>query len=174
MVYKRNGSTECTGYADAGWVGDILKSTSGSLFLLGGAAITWKSNKQTCIALSTAEAEYVALSAAAQEAVWLQQLTSDLLNRSIQEKIIFEDNQSAICVAKNQQTHGRTKHIDIKYHFIRELVETDRIKLAYWPSADMVADILTKGLPAQQLKKLHGMAGIMDLQVVLAESDKES
>ena len=86
LVYKRNGSTECTGYADAGWVGDILKSTSGSLFLLGGAAITWKSNKQTCIALSTAEAEYVALSAAAQEAVWLQQLTSDLLNRSAFKK----------------------------------------------------------------------------------------
>ena len=55
--------------------------------------------------------------------------------------IIFEDKQSAICVAKNQQTHGRTKHIDFKYHFIRELVETGQIKLAYWPSADMVAAI---------------------------------
>ena len=79
------------------WAGDIAdrKSMSGYLFLLGGAAITWKSNKQTCVALSTAEVESVALSAAAQEAVWLQQLTSDLLNRSIQETIIFEDNQSA-------------------------------------------------------------------------------
>ena len=89
------------------------------------------------------------VSAAAQEAVWLQQLTSDLLNRSIQEMIIFEDNQSAICLAKNQQSHGRTKHIDIKYHFIWEFVETGRIKLAYCPSSDMLADILTKGLPAQ-------------------------
>ena len=63
LIYKRNGSTECTGYADADWAGDIpdRKSTSGYLFLLGGAAITWKSNKRTCVALSTAEAEYVAL-----------------------------------------------------------------------------------------------------------------
>ena len=105
-----------------------------------------KSNKQTCVALSTAEAEYVALSAAAQEAVWLGPF-----------KISFSDNQSAICLAKNQQTHGRTKHIDIKYHFIRELVETGRIKLAYCPSADMVADILTKGLPAQQFKSFMEM-----------------
>ena len=126
------------------------------LLSVGGAAISWNSSKQTCVALYTAEVEYVSQSAAAQEAVWLQQLTSDLLNRSIQETVIFEDNQSAIYLAKNQQTHDWTKHIDIKYHFIRELVETGRIKLAYCPSADMVADILTKGLPAQQFEKLHG------------------
>ena len=83
------------------------------------------------MALSTAEAEYVALSAAAQEAVWLQQLTSDLLNKSIQETTIREDNQSAICLTKNQQVHGRTKHIDIKYNFIRDMVEAGRIKLKY-------------------------------------------
>ena len=104
-----------------GW--EILRTTSGYLFLLGGAATSWKSNKQTCVPLSATDPEYISLSAAAQEAVWLQQLTEDLLNRSIQETIIFEDNQSAICLAKNKQTHSRTKHIDIKYHFIRELVE---------------------------------------------------
>ena len=87
------------------WGGDVgeRKSTSGYMFLLGGAAINWKSNKQTCIALSTAEAEYVALSTAEQEAIWLQQLTSDLMNKSIQEMIIYEDNQFTICSAKNQQ-----------------------------------------------------------------------
>ena len=146
LVYKANGSTECTGYSDADWATDTADNVR-LLFLLGGAAISWKSNKQTCIALSTAEA--------------------DLLNRSIQETIIFEDNQSAICLAKNQQTHGRTKHI---YHFIRDLVETGRIKLAYCHSAAMVADIPTKGLPTQQFKKLRGM---VDLKVVLAESKKE-
>ena len=105
-------SPDCVGYSDADWAGDVgdRKSTSGYVFLLGGAAISWKSSKQSCVALSTAEAEYVVLSAAAQEAIWLQQLISDLEN--IQETIIL---QSAICLAKYQQVHGKTKkHIEIK------------------------------------------------------------
>ena len=112
---------------------------------------------------STAEAEYVALSAAAQEAVWLQQLTSDLLNKSIQETTILEDNQSAICLTKNQQVHGRTKHIDIKYHFIRDMVEAGRIKLKYCASEDMVADMLTKRLSIRQFEKLRRMGGVGEL-----------
>jgi len=75
------------------------------------------------VALSTAEAEYVALSTASQEAIWLQQLMSDLIRKTIQKMMIFEDNQSAICLSKNQAVHGRMKHIDIKYHLIRDLVE---------------------------------------------------
>ena len=107
LLYRENTPAEVIGYSDADWAGDVgdRKSTSGYIFLLGGAAISWKSSKQTCVALSTAEAEYVALSAAAQEAMWLQLLTSDLLNKSIQETTILEDNQSAICLAKSQ---GRT------------------------------------------------------------------
>ena len=148
LLYREDGPAEITGYSDADWAGDIgdRKSTSGHIFLQGVAAISWKSSKQTCVALSTAEAEYVALSAAVQEAVWLQQLTSDLLSRSIQETSILEDNQSAICLAKNQQVHGRTKHIDIKYHFVRDLVEAGRIKLTYCASEDMVADFLSTSL----------------------------
>ena len=92
------------------------------------------------MALSTAKAEYVALSAGAQEAMWFQLLTSDLLNKSIRETTILEDNQSAICLATSQQVHGRTKHIDIKYHSICDLVEARWIKLTYCASEDMVAD----------------------------------
>ena len=132
------------------------------MFVLGGTAISWKSSKQTCVALSTAEAEYVALSAAAQEAMWLQQLASDLLNKNIRETTILEDNQSAICLAKNQQVHGRTKHIDIKYHFIHDLVEAGRIKLTYCASEDMVADMFTKVLHIKQFEKLRLQAGIAE------------
>ena len=82
-----------------------------------------------CVALSTTEAEYIALSSASQEAIWLQQLVSNLLNKRVQETTILEDNQSTICLAKNQQVHGRTKYVDIKYHFIRDLVEAEQIKL---------------------------------------------
>ena len=108
-----NGSTtpEFIRYSHSDWPGDVgdRKSTSEYVFLFGGAAITWKSSKQSCVALSTAEAEYVALAAAAQEAIWLQQLFNDLLNRNIIETTIQEDNQSAICLAKNHQVHGRMK-----------------------------------------------------------------
>ena len=130
------------------------------MFLLGGAAISWKSSKQTCVALSTTEAEYIALSAACQEAMWLQQLTSDLLNKRVQETTILEDNQSTICLTKNQQVHGRTKHVDIKYHFIRDLVEAERIKLIYCASENMIANLLTKGLPIKQFEKLRELGGV--------------
>ena len=131
------------------------------MYLLGSGAVSWKSSKQSSVALSTTEAEYIALSAASQEAMWLQQLMSDLFNKRVQEITIFEDNQSTICLAKNQQVHGRTKHVDIKYHFIRDLVEAERIKLTYCASENMVADMLTKGLPIKQFEKLRELAGVV-------------
>ena len=136
LVYKEGTPIEVTGYSDADWAGDVQdqKSTSGYVFLLAGGAINWRSNKQTCVALSTAEAEYVALAAAAQEAMWLQRLMSDLLMKEIRKTTIHEDNKS------HQESHGRTKHIDIKYHFIRDLVEDERIQLTYCASEDMIAD----------------------------------
>ena len=101
------------GFSDADWGGDLdnRKSTSGYVFQLGGTAISWRSKKQTCVALSTAEAEYIALASTAQESVWLQQLLADLKKESPKSMIIFEDNQSAVSMAKNPQFHGRTKHI---------------------------------------------------------------
>ena len=91
LLYNGNASPSCVGYSDADWAGDVgdRKSTSGYMFLFGGTAISWKSSKQTSVALSTTEAEYVALAAAAQEAIWMQQLFSELLNTNIQETTIF-------------------------------------------------------------------------------------
>ena len=122
LLYRKNAPVELTGYSDSDWTGDIGDRKSGYVFLLGGGAISWKSSKQNCVALSTAEAEYVALSAASQEVMWLQQLVSDLINLRVQQTTILEDNQSTICLAKNPQVHGRTKHVDIKYYFVRDLV----------------------------------------------------
>ena len=90
----------------------------------------------------------------------MQQLLSDLLNETIQETVLFEDNQSTTYLTKDQQVHGRTKHIEIKYHFIRDLVEAGRIKLCYCPSEDMITDILTKALPILQFEKLRRLAGV--------------
>ena len=107
------------------------ESTSGYLFKLSGAAISWRSKKQTCVALSMAEAEYMALASAAQEAMWLQQITTDLQMRPTGVTVIYEDNQSTISMAKNPQFHGRLKHIKIKYHFVQEQVCNGTVKLKY-------------------------------------------
>jgi len=122
LVYSRDGSKDCTGYSDADWAGDTddRKSTSGYLFQISGAAVSWRNKKETCVALSKAEEEYMPLANATQEAIWMQKLTTDLKNPPNGAMMMFEDNQSAICMAKNPQFHGRTKHIEIKYYFIRE------------------------------------------------------
>jgi hypothetical protein len=166
LAFTPDASGDCVGYSDADWGGDLddRKSTSGYLFLISGGAVSWRSKKQTCVALSTAEAEYVALASAAQEAIWMSQLTAVLEDRPQEATTLFEDNQSAISMTKNPQFHGRSKHISIKYHFIRDQVEKGAVELKYCPTKEMVADMLTKGLPKEQFMKLRSMAGVTTLQ----------
>ena len=125
LLYNKGDTGECIGYADTDWAGEVTgrRSTSGYIFQIGGTAVSWRSKKQSCVALSTAEAEYMALASAAQESIWLQQLLSDLNNKPTDGMVIYEDNQSCISMTKNPQFHGRAKHVGIKYHFIREQVE---------------------------------------------------
>ena len=130
---------------------------------MGGTAVTWKSKKQSCVALSTAEAEYMALSSAAQEAIWMRELHSDLRNPQSQPTLIFEDNQSAMSMVKNPQFHGRSKHISTKYHFIREQVSNDKICLEYCPTEDMLADLLTKGVGPEKFERLRRLYGMCNL-----------
>jgi hypothetical protein len=102
----------------------------------------------------------MALTAAAQEAVWLRQLRSDLIKTPDSPTMIFEDNQSAICIAKNSVFHGRTKHIGIKYHYIREKVNDKSIELKYCPTEEMTADVLTKGLNRDKFERLWDKMGL--------------
>ena len=163
--YSKKDSQDCICYSDADWAGDIndRRSTSGYLFQISGGAVTWSSKKQLCVALSTAEAEYIALASAAQEAVWIRQLTTELGSPPTTATIIYEDNQSAIAMTKNPQFHGKAKHIAIKYHFIREQVNDETIQIQYCPTREMVADIFTKGLNREQFCKLRDMAGVTQL-----------
>ena len=121
------------GYSDADWAGDVedRKSTSGYFFHLSGGAVSWSSRKQSCVALSTAEAEYMALASATQEAVWLHRLAADMLVDFKGPLVIYEDNQSAIAMSKNPQFHGRAKHIDIKFHYVRDQCNEKVIELQY-------------------------------------------
>ena len=107
------------------------------------------------MALSTAEAEYMALASAAQEAVWMQCLQNDLNEDSVKSTLIYEDNQSTICMAKNPQYHGQAKHIDIKFHHICEQVEKKAIQLEYCKSKNMVSDMLTKALLSSKFVNLR-------------------
>ena len=110
ILYNQKG---CIGFSGADWAGDIndRKSTIGYLFQVIGGAVFWKSKKQGCVALSTAEAEYIALSGAAQESVWLRQLLTEMGNPPKTPTTMFEDNQSAIAMSKNPHFHGRAKHM---------------------------------------------------------------
>ena len=131
--------------------------------LLSGGAVSWKSQKQKCVALSTAEAEYVAMASAAQESFWLRQLIAELTNSSAETPtLIYEDNQSAIAMTKNPQFHGRAKHIDIKHHFIRQQVAQGTIVLEYCPTVEIVADILTKGFSCKTFCKFRNMSGMVE------------
>ena len=117
-------------------------------------AVSWLSKKQATVALSTAEAEYVALSAATQEAIWLRRLLTDV-GESLEDPVVInEDNQGAIAMAKNPVGHARTKHIDIRYHFVCEGVQNGAIILKYVATDEMIADILTKPLPKHPFEKL--------------------
>ena len=163
LLYSKQKSDDCVGYCDSDWAGDVedRKSTSGYSFQLGGAAISWNSTKQSCVALSTAEAEYVALSHAAQEAAWLNHLLSDLKYSKRKPMVIYEDNTAAICIANDSQCNKKTKHIDLRFHYIRDQIYQKKICLEYCKSEDMVADILTKGLSPDKFLKLRTLIGVI-------------
>ena len=161
LLYTKQDPKEVIGYSDADWGGDNddHRSTSGYIFQIGGTAISWSSRKQSSVALSAAEAEYMALSSATQEAVWLRQLYTDLFKDPIRPTVVYEDNQACISMAENPKFHGRAKHINLKYHYIREQIGKS-IELVYCPTNEMVADVLTKGLSQEKFLKLRSLCGI--------------
>ena len=136
-------------YADT----DDFKSTSGHVFLAAGGAITWRSKKQTVIALSTTEAEYVALSKAGREACWLRNLCEELGFPQREATVIWGDNMGAVSMARNPQFHKQSKHIATKWHWIRDLVQNGTIRAESCRDPDQTADVLTKALTRPKHKK---------------------
>src|SRR5580765_1363923 len=161
LVY--GGKTEdLQGFVDAdGASQDHWQAISGYVFMLDGRAVSWTSKKQELVTLSTTEAEYVAATHAAKEAMWLKELFGEIFGHTINKPItIFGDNKSAIALAHNGQYHSRTKHIDIRYHFIRYIIENGSIKLIYCPTDDQTADTLTKALPSTKAKHFATAMGL--------------
>jgi hypothetical protein len=143
------------GFADADFARDLddRHSTSGYVFTFGNGAISWYSGKQKGISTSTAEAEYIALSNATKEAIFLRHLLSEFANAEYGPVVIYEDNQAALAIAKNPVLHSKTKHIDVCYHFTREAVSSGQIRLDYCNTKAMTADILTKPVGKLQFEK---------------------
>jgi hypothetical protein len=150
-------SIKLEGYSDSDWGRDKVtrRSTTGYLFFAGRGPVAFKSKLQQRVAGSSSEAEYVAASMATQEAIHLRQLLADLNQKQEGPTMIYEDNQGAIALSENPVHHQRTKHIDIRYHFVRERVESNEVKLVYVPTEDQLADLLTKPLSKHRVIKLR-------------------
>ena len=165
ILYDGSQGVGLVGYADSDYAGDTKKrkSTSGYVFMMANGAISWKSKKQSVVATSSCEAEYIASCLATKEAVWLARLVQDLSckpkNFAVPIKV---DNNGAKDLAYNATVNERTKHIDIQYHFVRECALNKKIELQRCDTADQVADPLTKPLDRQQHRKLCNRQGLQE------------
>lgn len=155
------------GYTDANWISDSKKSksTSGYVFTLGGAAVCWKSFKQTLLARSTMESEFIALDTAAEEAEWLRNFMEDvpMWEKPVPAVRIHCDNQSAIARAQNKLYNGKSRHIRRRHKTIRHLISTGVISVDYIRSAENLADPFTKGLTRDQVLKSSKGMGLLPM-----------
>ena len=155
-------------YSDADWASDKSdrKSITASIGLIGGGPVFWGSKKQTGVATATTEAEYVAMSYTAKQGQWVAQILRDLgfggyIAKNHQTVDTRGDNQGAIALAKNPHLTERSKHIDISYHYVRDLQEKKRVDIRYVPTDEMAADGLSKPLPPAQFKNFMKQIGMI-------------
>ncbi|KAG7582977.1 Zinc finger CCHC-type [Arabidopsis suecica] len=160
------GMPKLIGYSDSSHNADPDdgKSTMGHVFYLGKNPISWCSQKLSVVALSSCEAEFMAGTEAAKQAIWLQELLSEIAGAPCEKVVILIDNQSAIALTKNPVFHGRSKHIHRRYHFIRECVENGQIEVLHVPGEEQKADVLTKALGRIKFKEMRDLIGIQDLE----------
>lgn len=172
LVFDANcGKRIIEGYADADWGGDLdtRRSTTGYIYKVWGGVIAWKSKRQPTVALSTTEAEYMASADATRQAIWLRLLLEDLRRKPLEGPVIIRnDNNGAIALSKNPVHHERSKHIAMRHHFLREQVEDKAVRLDFVPSANNLADMLTKSLPQVTLERLRGLIGMAARKIGLS------
>ena len=159
LLYGKTG--DFITFSDADYASDrtTRKSMSGVVCMYANAAVTWQCKKQQCISQSTTEAEYVSAAAAAKEIVWFKKLFSDCKIK-IDECVLYVDNTSAIKLIKNPEFHQRSKHIDVKYHYVRDLYNRKEMEVEYVKSKDQLADVFTKALPGPQFLDLVRKIGL--------------
>ncbi|KAM3410301.1 hypothetical protein ACQJBY_002482 [Aegilops geniculata] len=163
--YKRGGisAPEVIGYSDSDHAGNVddRRSTTGVVFFLDSSAITWISQKQKVVAISSCEAEYMAAASAACQGVWLCRLLGELTGDAPTTAKLRVDNKSAIELSKNPVHHERSKHIDIRYHFIRECIEDGKVDVDHVGTDGQLADVLTKALGRIKFVELRQKLGVV-------------
>lgn len=167
LLYTSFGEGSLQAYTDSDFAGDIDsgRSTSGYAFLMSNAAVAWSSKKQPIVTLSSTEAEYVAASFCATQCLWMKRILSNFNQAEEEECVtILCDNSSSIKLSKNPVLHGRTKHIQVRFHFLRELVKEEEVNLVHCGTQDQIADIMTKPLKLETFIKLRKMLGVQELQ----------
>jgi hypothetical protein len=144
----RHIKNDLIGYSDADFAadGEDRRSTTGYAYILNGGAVTWAARKQQSISTPTTEAKYAALCNASKEAVWVRNLLGHIGQGTQGAVRILGDNQGALKLVANPEFHARSKHIDVQYHYVRELVEDGVVSVEYIPTTEMAADCLTKPL----------------------------
>lgn len=168
VIYEKSSEDDLKAYTDSDYAGDTedRRSTSGYVFLLSGGAVAWSSRKQPMVTLSTTEAEYVAAAACACHSIWMKRVLKSLGFSSCKCVKIFCDNSSTFKLLKNPVLHGRTKHIDVRFHFLRELVKDGVVELIHCGTSEQVADIMTKPLKLESFLKLRDLLGVQSMKYV--------
>ncbi|GAA0159622.1 transmembrane signal receptor [Lithospermum erythrorhizon] len=162
IYYQRDKNAGLLAYTDSDYAGDKYdrKSTSGYAFLISNGAVAWSSKKQPIVALSTTEAEFIAAAVCACQGIWMKKILRELDHSPGSCIHIKCDNSSTIKLSKNPVLHGRSKHIDIRFHFLRNLTKEGKIALEFCGTTDQVADILTKPLKNDSFMKLRSVLGV--------------
>jgi hypothetical protein len=162
LLYECSGGVKLAGFTDVDWAGfaEDEKSTLVCCFSIGLGIISWFSRKQRFVALSFAEAEYMAASLAACEALWLRKLLLGLFRQELEATVIHCDNQSCIRLSENPVFHDRSKHIDVKYHFIRDCVQRGSVRLDYIQTDEQMEDIFTKALSRWKFMNFRDQMGL--------------
>ena len=150
------------GYSDSDLAGDVedMKSTGGMAFYMNENLITWASQKQRVVALSSCEAEFIAATMAACQGIWLRRLLTEVAKQKVPPVTLYVDNQSALDLMRNPVFHGRSKHIDIRYHFIRDCVEKGEVTVHYVCTKRQKADVLTKAMAKAKHEEMKNLIGV--------------
>jgi hypothetical protein len=150
------------GYSDSNYADDVddRKSVGAYVFMLFGGAISWQAKKQSTVALSSTEAEYMAVTQAAKEALWWRAFMTSLGCPTLSPSTLYSDNLGCIALSKNPEYHSRTKHIDVKHHFVRQCVENGSLTLAFVGTTEMAADMLTKALSRDKHQHCMSLIGV--------------
>ncbi|KAF2304474.1 hypothetical protein GH714_031884 [Hevea brasiliensis] len=166
LFYRRGGESRLVGYTDSDYAGDIddSKSTSGYAFLFSGGAVAWSSRKQPIVTLSTTEAEFIAAAACACQAIWMRRILEEIGHSQEEGTALMCDNTSTIKLSKNPVLHGRSKHIRVRFHFLRDLVKEGIVELQFCGTKEQLADVMTKPLKLEAFQKLRQELGVCTVQ----------